>query len=178
MNKKKKDKNSAGKKELDKLQEKLTDSKEEIENLREELEAKEEEVDEYLEQSQRIKAEFMNYKKRVARISSEDMERGAKELAGDLLVILDNLERALDSEDVDLEGIDLISREFYNILKKRGVRKMEAEGEKFDHNYHHAISYVEDENSEDNTIVEVLEPGYFWKDKVLRPAKVVVSKKK
>ncbi len=183
MKKKKKSKKTNKKKAVDsqefsKLKDKLEQSENELNALREELAEKEESLEGYLDQTRRIKAEFMNYKKRVAKTASRDKERGARELAADLLVILDNLERALASEEVDLEGIDLINREFYNILKKWGLKKMEVSGKIFDHNYHHAISYINDEESKDNTVVEVIEPGYFWKEEVLRPAKVVVNKKK
>ncbi|MEA3507163.1 MAG: nucleotide exchange factor GrpE [Elusimicrobiota bacterium] len=144
--------------------------------LKDALQKKDEEAADYLDRLKRVHAEFDNFRKRITRQSEENFAEGKKSLAEDLLGILDNLQRALDSGSVDLEGIVLIQREFYNILKKNGLKKMDAKGENFDHNLHHAVSFVKDKEKKDGQIEEVLQSGYFWKDKVIRPAMVVVVK--
>ncbi|MFC2062055.1 nucleotide exchange factor GrpE [Elusimicrobiota bacterium] len=166
------------KKEHREKKEEKHDSKE-IEQLKKEAHEKQETEDLYLEQLKRLKAEFDNYRKRMECKLADNIEFGRKNVAGDLLVVLDNLQRALDSEQIDPAGIDLVSREFYNILKNKGLKRMDADGKKFDHNLHHAISSHEvDDDEKDGNIIEVIQPGYFWKDEVLRPAMVIVASTK
>lgn len=150
----------------------------EISSLRKELDSRKETEDMYLDQLMRLKAEFENYRKRTEKQLSDNFESGMKSLAGDLLVILDNFHRALDAEVLDKNGIDLISKELMNIFRNKGLSRMEADGAKFDHNYHHAVSFIEKDDAEDGTILEVIQDGYFWKEEVLRPAMVIVSKEK
>jgi len=151
----------------------------ENQKLRDELEKSQETEDLYLEQLKRLKAEFDNYRKRMERQSAENHKTGEKNLALDLLVILDNLQRALDYKDIDFEGLSLIKKEFFNILGGRGLKAMEAEGKKFDHNLHHAIGYCEvGDDKKDGLNVEVIQNGFYWKEEILRPAMVVVGKKK
>ncbi len=151
------------------------DSKEVI-ALKELLQKKTGEAEEYLDQLKRVHADFDNSRKRIIQKSKESFNEGKKTLAESLLSVLDNLQRALDSGNVDKEGVNLIRREFYNTLRNNGLRTMKAEGEKFDHNLHHAVSFIKDKDKKDGIIAEVLQPGYFWDDKVLRPAMVVVVK--
>lgn len=149
-----------------------------LKELRNELITKQETEDMYLDQLKRLKAEFENYRKRMLRQVNENFEAGMKKIALDLLVVLDNFKRALDSKKIDLNGIDLINREFINILKNKGLNKMDVKGNKFDPNFHHAISFIETEADEDGKIMEVIQLGYLWKDEVLRPAMVIVAKEK
>jgi len=169
MNKedKKQDKNK------EKKEEKL---REEIADLREKLKDSQKTCEDYLDQLKRLKAEYENYTKRMEKKAESSREEGMKKLASDLLVILDNFERALTAEKVDSEGVDLIYREFRNILKKKGLKRMEIKDNNFDHNLHHAIGFKESDQEEGN-IAEVIQPGYYWKEELLRPAMVLISKK-
>lgn len=150
-----------------------------IEELKKKLQEKEETEDMYLDQLKRLKAEFENYRKRVQRQLEQNLKYGEKILVMDLLVVLDNMQRALDYKHIDLEGLSLIKKEYFNILSGRGLKIMEAGGKKFDHNFHHAVGFNEvDDDAKDESIIEVLQPGYFWNDEILRPAMVIVAKKK
>ncbi len=153
------------------------DSKE-VEELRQALDKSKQEAELYLNQLRRLKADYENYRKRMEKVSSGNYEEGKKTIAKDLLVVLDNFERALSEEKLDKEGINLVNKEFFNILRKKGVERMEALNSRFDPNLHHAVNYVERDNETEEKVVEVLQPGYLWKNAVLRPAMVVVSKPK
>ncbi|MDA3793363.1 MAG: nucleotide exchange factor GrpE, partial [Elusimicrobia bacterium] len=129
-----------------------------------------------LDQLKRSRAEFDNFRKRATKQTAQNFNEGKKYLAETVLGVLDNLQRALDSGSVDPEGIGLIKKELYNTLKSNGLKKMDAEREQFDHNLHHAVSFIKDKDKEEGEIAEVLQSGYFWKELVLRPAMVVVVK--
>ncbi len=149
---------------------------EKITVLEKELKEQKELSEKYLDQLRRLQAQFDNYRKRVTKESEINFKSGEKTLAKGLLYVMDNLQRALDSRDIDREGITLIYKEFYNILKARGLEKMETEGCAFDPNFHHALSFVHSRDCQEGQIVEVIQPGYFWEGEVLRPAQVVVAK--
>ncbi len=149
-----------------------------IAKLEEELKQQKELAESYLDQLKRLQAQFENYRKRVMKESEVNFKNGEKTLATGLLYVLDNIQRALDSQHIDREGITLIQKEFYNILRARGLKKMDAEGYPFDPNFHHALSFIHSPGCEDGKIVEVIQPGYFWDGEVLRPAQVVVAKEK
>lgn len=165
-------------KKIDVSKDVKTDEKE-IKELRKKLQEKEEIEDMYLDQLKRLKAEFENYRKRVRKQLDENFKCGEKVLALDFLPVLDNLQRALDYKHIDLEGLSLIKKECFNILNRRGLKLIETEGKKFDHNFHHAAGFCEvDDDTKDEDIIEVIQPGYFWNNEVLNPAMVIVAKKK
>ncbi|MFW6134015.1 MAG: nucleotide exchange factor GrpE, partial [Elusimicrobiota bacterium] len=147
MKKKKNDKK--GKKDMQ-----AEELKKELEKTQKELEEAKKTADRYLDQLKRSKAEYINYKNRIQKQADENFECGKRKLVKDILVVLDNLERALDSEKIDIQGVDLIYREFYNILKTNGLKKMESIGKKFDHNLHHAVSYIETEEQDEGYIID------------------------
>jgi molecular chaperone GrpE len=154
-------------------------NKKEVDELQKKLNEVEEEASLYLDQLKRLKAEFDNYRKRMQKISTDNLKVGEKNVAKDVVVVLDNLQRALDHREVDYAGLELIKKDFYNILSQKGLKHMESEGKDFDHNYHHAVGFCEvDDDSMEDKIVEVLQQGYYWDDEVLRPAMVIVGKKK
>lgn len=136
---------------------------------------KTDESEKYLDQLKRLHAEFDNYRKRMEKVCSESYEVGMKALAQELLGVLDNFERAIDSGETESEGVSLIHKEMLNVLKKRGLSKLEALGKRFDHNLHHAVGFA-GSDSEEDLIVEVLQPGYFWKEELIRPAMVIVGR--
>ncbi len=163
-------------KKKDKEKNKKNHDDEQINKLQEDLKKSREEAASYLNQIKRLKADFENYKKRINKESKNSFKSGEKELARGLVYILDNLERALNSKEIDSEGIEIINREFYNILKARGLRKMNSLGADFDPHCHHALSFIVSEDDKSGKVVDVIQPGYYWENEVLRPAQVVVGK--
>ncbi len=133
-------------------------------------------AEEFKNLAQRIQAEFDNYRKRTndaIRISRND---GINDFLIELLPVIDNFERGLDAicEKSSRDGVELIYKQMLEILKKYDVEEIEAKGQEFNPNFHHAVAQEEDaENS--NKVVEVFLKGYKRKDKVLRPAMVKVA---
>jgi molecular chaperone GrpE len=131
------------------------------------------ERDEYLDALQRLKAEFDNYRKRVARDQQELAARAHERLVREVLPVLDDLERALAHEGDIEEGIRLIHRHLSESLAREGLTEVETDG-KFDpHTQEALLSQPSDQ--EEGTVIEVLQKGYKLGDRVLRPARVVVS---
>jgi molecular chaperone GrpE len=140
------------------------------------------ERDEYLELAQRTRADFENYRKRVAKETSEALSRGKAELARELLPVIDNLERALESgsdpgaHEPLVKGVGLVLEELRGRLAGAGVEAFDPKGEKFDPTLHEALSAQSAEGTEPGLVIETLEKGYRLNGEVLRPARVVVSK--
>jgi molecular chaperone GrpE len=140
------------------------------------------ERDEYLELAQRTRADFENYRKRVAKETSEALARGKAELARELLPVIDNLERALESgsdpgaHEPLVKGVGLVLEELRGRLGGAGVEAFDPKGEKFDPKLHEALSAQSAEGTESGLVIETLEKGYRLDGQVLRPARVVVSK--
>jgi molecular chaperone GrpE len=131
------------------------------------------ERDEYLDALQRLKAEFDNYRKRVARDQQELAARAHERLVKELVPILDDLERALAHEgDLD-EGIRLIHRQFSEALAKEGLTEVPTDG-KFDPHTQEAL-LSQPSDAEEGDVIQVLQKGYRLGDRVLRPARVVIS---
>jgi molecular chaperone GrpE len=127
---------------------------------------------------QRVAADFDNYRKRTARDHQALVARATERLVKDLLPVLDDLERALDAaaehEEVKLEqGVRLVHRELSHVLAKEGLVPVETDG-KFDPHEHEAL-LTQPSASEEGAILEVIQKGYRLGDRVLRPARVVVS---
>ena len=145
---------------------------EEVQEL-DELAAVQKERDEYLDALQRLKAEFDNYRKRVARDQQELAARAHERLVKELVPVLDDLERALAHEgDID-EGVKLIHRQLSESLAKEGLTPIETDG-KFDPHTQEALLSQPSE-AEEGTVIQVLQKGYKLGDRVLRPARVVIS---
>jgi molecular chaperone GrpE len=143
-----------------------------------ELAVAQKERDEYLDALQRLKAEFDNYRKRVARDQQELVARAAERLVKELVPVLDDLERALeaaaDHEEAKLEeGVRLVHRALAEALAKEGLAEIETDG-KFDPHTQEALLSQPSE-TEEGTVIQVLQKGYRLGDRVLRPARVVVS---
>jgi len=143
-----------------------------------ELAAVTRERDDYLDALQRLKAEFDNYRKRVARDQQELAARAHERLVRELVPVLDDLERALvaasEHEEAKLEeGVRLVHRSLADLLVREGLAEVETAG-KFDpHTQEALLSQPSDE--EEGTVIEVLQKGYRLGDRVLRPARVVIS---
>jgi molecular chaperone GrpE len=146
----------------------------EIETLKEEREA-------LREQLKRMQAEYENFRKRKTDEYEEYKKYIVLELFKKLLPVLDNLERAYDSvqKHKDLgalcSGIELVVKQFKEILEKEGAQELPGVGEVFDPAYHEAVLREESKDSPEGTILEVLQKGYRYKDRLLRPSLVKVS---
>jgi len=131
------------------------------------------EREEYLDALQRLKAEFDNYRKRVAREEAVLAARASQRLVGDLLPVLDDLERALNHEGDIEEGVRLVHRALASALGKEGLVEIETDG-KFDPHTQEALLSQPSE-AEEGTVIQVLQKGYRLGDRVLRPARVIIS---
>ena len=156
-------------------------SKEELEKKVKELEEK---ANSYYDKYLRAYAELENFKKRSRR-EKEEWKRFANEvLIKELLSVLDNLEMALSHSENEnaykalKEGLELTLKGFKDILLRAGLKPIKTEGERFDPHFHEALGEREDENVEAGMIIEELQKGYMFNDRLLRPAKVIVSKGK
>jgi molecular chaperone GrpE len=146
--------------------------------LEERLAEAERERDERTDDLKRVAAEFENYRKRVARDQQGLAARAHERLVKELLPVLDDLERALQAaaehEEAQLEeGVKLVHRELQEALAKEGLSEIETNGH-FDPNVHEALLSQPSER-EEGAILDVLQKGYRLGDRVLRPARVVVS---
>ncbi len=127
---------------------------------------------------QRVAADFDNYRKRAARDHEALVARASEQLVKELLPVLDDLERALEAaqqhEEAKLEeGVRLVHRELSHVLKKEGLTPVKTDG-KFDPHEHEAL-LTQPSDAEEGAIVQVIQKGYRLGDRVLRPARVVVS---
>ena len=150
---------------------------------KEEIEALNKEIFNLKEALLRNQAELQNYKRR----KDEETERFQKykneELVKELLPIVDNFERAIKMDDNDLSdevskflsGFKLIYTNTVNILNKYEVTEIKAEGIEFDPTYHHAVLTEHDDSKPAGVVLEVLQKGYMYKDRVIRPAMVKVN---
>lgn len=149
-----------------------------------ELEALRTELRENQDRSLRLQADFENFRRRTLKEREEAYQYGHQNLVKDLLPTVDNLERAIGHarksghEDLDglLQGIDLVQRELMGVLAKHGVTEIGALGQAFDPSVHEALAQVEDPTVPANTVVQVFQKGYRLRDRLLRPAQVVVSR--
>jgi molecular chaperone GrpE len=163
----------------DQLMKEMDDMKEDARKFKELQEEKER----FMKQLLQIRADFDNYKKRQARENSRYKTYVMNGMLQKLLCHYDDLVRALNLmkmveglEDIQ-KGFKIVVRNFEILLEKEGIRSMESQGEKFDPYKHEALLVEEGRDDlPENTIVEVIERGYFMNDKVLRPAKVRISK--
>jgi molecular chaperone GrpE len=129
----------------------------------------------------RAQADFDNYRRRTQKEKEELAQYASLKLVGQLLPVLDNFQRALQTggEIVETEsfskGVDMIYRQLSQVLEAEGLKVMEAAGQPFDPELHQAIMQVESEEHPEGTVVDVIQNGYWLKDRVLRPAMVKVS---
>ena len=152
---------------------------EQVSSLEERAALLEKERDEHLDDLKRVAAEFENYRKRVARDQASLAARAHERLVKELLPVLDNLERALEAAtehekgDRLEEGVRLVQRELQQALGKEGLVEIETNGH-FDPHVHEAL-LSQPSDQDEGAILEVLQKGYRLGDRVLRPARVVIS---
>jgi molecular chaperone GrpE len=127
----------------------------------------------------RTAAEFDNYRKRVDRERRDLGDYIAAEVVGELLPIIDNLERALDAAsetDPLRKGVELTLKQMLEVLRKRGVKPIEALGADFDPNFHQAVIHEASSEHREGEVMEELQRGYLIGERLLRPAMVKVAK--
>ena len=158
------------------LQKELEDGKKQIEVLNQKIGSMQEAL-------LRNQAELQNYKRRKEEESEKVLKYKNEDLIKELLTIVDNFERAISMDDNDLSdevskflaGFKLIYTTTVGILNKFEVKEIQAEGIEFDPEYHHAVLTDHDESKPAGVVLEVLQKGYMYKDRVIRPAMVKVN---
>ena len=138
----------------------------------------------------RALAETENQRRRFEKETKEAFEYGGFNLARETLSVLDNLQRAYqsikddenlkDNKDLNkfLENISIIEKDLVSIFEKNNIKKINCLKEKFNPNNHQTMLEIEDENANPGTILQEIQPGYFYKDRLLRPSFVAIAKKK
>lgn len=146
-----------------------------------ELEQLKRQLEESQQRSLRIQADFDNFRRRTLKEKEEFAKYASQKLVEQLLPVVDNFERALatarGSSDYEAltKGVDMIFRQFDQVLAGEGLQRMESVGAPFNPEFHQAIMQVESEEHEEGIVVEEIQKGYLLKEKVLRPAMVKVS---
>lgn len=142
------------------------------------------EVEKYKDIALRAEAEMQNLRRRAVRDVQNAHKYGIERLLQNLLPVLDSLEKAVevseaaasDDDDPQLEGIRLCSKLFVDVLTREGVEALDPLGEPFDPNLHEALSMIENPDLEPNSVMAVIQKGYRLNERLVRPAKVMVSK--
>ena len=160
--------------------EELKENIEEVEILESDVDVQklQEDLDNTTDRLKRLMAEFDNYKKR----SSKERELLYNSLVADIMMaflpVMDNLEKAINANTEDegyKKGMELVAKQFQDVLKSFGLEEIKTEGEIFDPSLHEAVSSVQDDTKESQEIVEEFRKGYKMGDKVIRHAMVVVA---
>jgi molecular chaperone GrpE len=149
----------------------------EAEGLRAELEATRRERDEYLDALRRLKAEFENSRKRQEREKERLLQTASERLISELLPVLDNLDRALETEGDVREGVRATRDQLVATLGREGLSPVASDGQPFDPNVHEAVMGQPSDEHEEGTILQTFERGYVLNGKAIRPAKVVVARR-
>lgn len=155
-----------------------------VEALQQQVEDLKNELAQAHEQSLRVQAEMQNVRRRAQQDVEKAHKFGLEKLIGDLLPVVDNLERALAStnggDNIDLaavvEGVELTLKSFLDTLKRHQVEQVDPQGEPFDPQLHQAMTALENRDVEPNTVLNVFQRGYTLHGRLVRPAMVVVSK--
>ena len=152
-----------------------------LEQLEEQIRLKDEEILKQKDTFLREKAELENFKKRLTKEKEDFVQFANERLLKELLQIEDNLERAMAAPNATLEslkeGVEMIQKQFKDFLKNQKVEAIEALGKPFDPNLHEVLNQQESEEHEENTVIEEYSKGFTLNGRILRPAKVVISKK-
>ena len=141
-----------------------------------EFEALGAERDQYLDALRRLKAEFDNSRKRQERERSRILEAASEKLVQELLPVLDNLDRALESEGDIRGGVQATREQLADVLAEEGLLPIASDGQPFDPNVHEAVMGRPSDDHEDGTVLQTFQRGYLLNGRAIRPAKVVVAK--
>jgi molecular chaperone GrpE len=153
----------------------------EVEGLKHKLAETEKLRDEYLAMAKGVRAEFENYQKRQQRDLQQERRYAQAPFAGDLLPVLDNLDRALEAaakagdNSALTQGVRMVMGQFIEILKRHGISRMECVDKPFDPNHHEAVTQIPSADHAPQTVLQAFEQGWLLHDRVLRPAKVAIS---
>ncbi len=167
---------------IDEETEETQDADQDIARMQQELETARSENEAAADMMLRLAAEMDNYKKRVLKERESLIKYGSQGLVQELLPILDNFGRAIESGnesrefDSFLEGVVMIFKQMSDALERKGISEIDAVGEVFDPNIHEAVMQVNSEEYPENIVVEELQKGYMLHDRVIRPAMVTVSR--
>ncbi|WP_036728549.1 nucleotide exchange factor GrpE [Peptoniphilus mikwangii] len=164
--------------EVNETMEEPVDNSQEV-TTEEDIDEIDSEVNLIKDQFLRLQADFANYKRRTEVERKEYIELGTKKVMLELIQIVDNFERAIESKgekDTFFDGVELIYKQLMELLEKNGVTEMNSLNEKFDPNLHHAVLIEQKDGIEEGIVIEVLQKGYMIGEKVLRSAMVKVSK--
>ena len=147
--------------------------------MEEKLEEAQKQAKDNLDKYIRQLAEFENFRKRSNSEKTAMYSNGVRDTVEKLLPVIDNFERAVeaadDKEDPMYKGVEMILKQFMEILENLGVKEIPSKGEPFDSNVHSAVMHVDDESCDENIVVEVFQKGYTLGDKVIRPSMVKVA---
>lgn len=156
----------------------------EEENLRKELDSFKKQLEEEKDRYLRLNADFDNLRKRTLKEMNEFMKYANEKLILELVDVFESLERGIENakkandKDILIEGMELVYKQFKNVLEKNGLTPIKAVGEKFDHYKHEAMMQTTTDECDEGTILEEFARGYMLNGKVIRYSKVRVSKKK
>ncbi len=137
--------------------------------------------DQYLDLAQRARADFENYQKRMLRDQATERRYAQAPLAADLLAPMDNLDRATAAAQQAgekgplVQGVALVQNQLLDILRRHGITRIDTQGKPFDANLHEAVMQQPSKDHPPFTVMQVLEQGYMIHERVLRPARVIVS---
>jgi molecular chaperone GrpE len=152
-----------------------------LEKLQEEVRLKDEELLKQKDSFLREKAELENFKKRLTKEKDDFVQFANERLLKELVQIEDNLERAMETPNTTLEslkeGVDMIQKQFTTFLKNQKVEPIEALKKTFDPNLHEVLTQQESDEHEEGTVIQEYSKGYTLNGRILRSAKVVISKK-
>ena len=156
----------------------------ELQALKSEYEAKSAELEKLNAVHVRLQADFENVRRRGLKERQEAHAFGHQNLVKDLLPTVDNLDRAIahaaqsSGEELQglLQGVELVRRELMGALGNHGVKKVDSQGVPFDPAVHEAMAQIPRDDVPQNTVVEVMQEGYLLRDRMLRPARVIVSR--
>ncbi len=168
---------------IEKLEKKIAKLEKKLEEQKELCGKHEQEKDEYINHLKKERAEFENFRKRKTAEAGVSYQNGVCDAVIKLLPLLDNLELAIDNipddkkDDDFIRGLINLSKLFKDTLNDMGIEEIEAHGAPFNHDYHDAMMQMDKEEGEEEGVVkQVLQKGYRKDDKVLRYAKVIVTK--
>lgn len=153
---------------------------ERLRELERELDAARAEAAAAADRALRTLAEFDNFRRRTERERDESARRGRADVLRELLEVCDNFDRALEHADdgvpeAFLEGMRLVARGLHDLLDRKGVARIDADGQPFDPECHEALGAIPTDGHEPNTVIQVVQAGYMLEERVLRPAKVLVA---
>jgi molecular chaperone GrpE len=162
-----------------------TETMDPLKEMEENVESLKNEAAETHDRLLRLAAEFENYKKRSAREMNDFRKFANENFVKAMLPVVDNLDRAIESSSNDnhanssvVEGVNMTLREILKVFEQYGIKPFESLGKTFDPSLHQAVMQEDDEAYPENTVSKELQKGYMIHDRLLRPAMVVVSKKK